>query len=898
MPTVPTVQGRQVESRGVSSSGFQTFEQPNIGDALVNVGSQALDVFGQAKQQADLALTQDATQRLYAVGSGLMDDPKEGLMTLQGKNAIGQAPGYIQKFDNEMQTIAGTLPESARNVFLKHAQQQRMQFATQAERHELGQRRQYESGQQDGYLSLQAQQAISNPQLFNQSALNARASIMAYGQAHGQSPEEIESNWVQWREQAANRASESWYTPMYQQLLGPNGRIEVSDTPSESQLFSAMIWQESGGNQYGKDGAPLVSPKGAVGVAQVMEDTGPEAARLAGVPWDRDKWLNDPRYNAKLGQTYFGAQMKRYDNNPVLAVAAYNAGPGSVDSWIKQFGDPRTGAVSNEQFAAAIPYDETRNYVAKVTGSAPAIPGAATMENLINQPFWDAMSPQNKSAMMSKVAGMYDMQAAAGRVSLQSRMQDDMAKLEAGQSVNPISEREWLAVMPLQASPAERMQLEKTYQQYQQAMSLQPVYQTIVKGNYQQGLAAVQSIQPKQDETDSKYKSELYASAVSKLQQVHDAREADPGTWLQQYSPVVQSAFQQYQNSQVTGEYLASRIQAEKERLGIRSKSVLPASIVDGISAKVDSGNMNFSDLKGIISGFGRYGDSVVAQLQPKTKAAVRVATAINDPNAADTMFTIRNVKTEELKKNAGEQAKGVDAAWNSLISAASPTFSLQRQGGAETLADINEQGKRLAYYYMASGEDAQAATEKAYKKMIGDHYTVSDTWRMPNNLGLKENNVTDGLSNIVNSLKIDDIGSRSMFYIPTMTPEQNAANNLAQIQNSAEWVTDENEQGVYLTVNGTPILDQHGAPIHVSFADASKSGIAKPSTTGAVLNWMGEKRKVTPPSEFYTPNVNATMSDAFRVLRGQDATSPLPQKETDNPSNTLRDALNTRGGQ
>ncbi|HBC7364269.1 TPA: transglycosylase SLT domain-containing protein [Klebsiella oxytoca] len=898
MPTVPTVQGRQVESRGVQTGGFQAVAQPNISDALVNVGSQALDVFGQAKQQADLALTQDATQRLYTVGSGLMDDPKEGLMTLQGKNAIGQAPGYIQKFDNEMQTIAGTLPESTRNVFLKHAQQQRMQFATQAERHELGQRRQYESGQQDGYLSLQAQQAISNPQLFNQSALNARASIMVYGQAHGQSPEEIESNWVQWREQAANRASESWYTPMYQQLLGPNGRIEVSDTPSESQLFSAMIWQESGGNQYGKDGSPLVSPKGAVGVAQIMEDTGPEAARLAGVEWDRDKWLNDPRYNAKLGQAYFGAQMKKYDNNPVLAVAAYNAGPGAVDGWLKQFGDPRTGAVSNEQFAAAIPYDETRNYVAKVTGGALAIPGPATMENLINQPFWNAMSPQNKSAMMSKVAGMYDMQAAAGRVALQSQMLDDMVTLESGGSVNPVTPQKWAAVMPLQASPAERMQLEKTYQQYQQAMSLQPVYQTIVKGNYQQGLAAVQSIQPQQAETNSKYKSALYASAMSKLQQVHDARESDPGTWLQQHSPVVQSAFQEYQNNQVTGEYLASRIQAEKDRLGIRSKSVLPASVVEGISAKIDNSNMNFSDLKGIIAGFGRYGDAVVAQLQPKTKAAVRVATAINDPNAADTMFTIRNVKTEDLKKNAGEQAKGVDAAWNSLISAASPTFSLQRQGGAETLADINEQGKRLAYYYMASGEDAQAATEKAYKKMIGDHYTVTDTWRMPNNLGLKENNVTDGLSNIVNSLKIDDIGSRSMFYIPTMTPEQNAANNLAQIQNSAEWVTDENEQGVYLTVNGTPILDQHGAPIHVSFADASKSGIAKPSTTGAVLNWMGEKRKVTPPSEFYTPNVNATMSDAFRVLRGQDATSPLPQKETDNPSNTLRDALNTRGGQ
>jgi hypothetical protein len=74
--------------------------------------------------------------------------------------------------------------------------------------------------------------------------------------------------------------------------------------------------------------------QGNVGAATTLL-TGPEAARLAGVSWDRDKWLNDPRYNARLGQAYFGAQMKKYDNNPVLAVAAYNAGPGKVDGWIK-----------------------------------------------------------------------------------------------------------------------------------------------------------------------------------------------------------------------------------------------------------------------------------------------------------------------------------------------------------------------------------------------------------------------------------------------------------------------------------------------------------------------------------------------------------------------------------
>jgi hypothetical protein len=155
------------------------------------------------------------------------------------------------------------------------------------------------------------------------------------------------------------------------------------------------------------------------------------------------------------------------------------------------------------------------------------------MENLINQPFWNAMSPQNKSAMMSKMAGMYDMQAAAGRVSLQSRMQDDLAALEAGKPVSPISAHEWAAVMPLQASPAERIQLEKTYQQYQQTMQLQPVYQTIVNGTAQQGIAAVQSMAPQEGDPDFKFKQALYATAQAKLNAVQTAREKDPGTWLQ-----------------------------------------------------------------------------------------------------------------------------------------------------------------------------------------------------------------------------------------------------------------------------------------------------------------------------------------------------------------------------
>lgn len=853
MPTVPTVTGRQVGSRGVSTQGFQTFEQPNIGDALIGAGQQALNVFGEAKQQADLALTQDATQRLYAVGSGLMDDPKEGLMALQGKNAIGQAPGYIQKFDNEVQSIARSLPESARNVFLKQAQQQRMQFATQAERHELGQRRQYETGQQNGYLLLQAQQAISNPALFNQASLNARASIMAYGQAHGQSPEEIEANWVQWREQAANRASEAWYNPMYQQMMGPEGKIEVTDTPQEAQLFSSIIWQESGGNQFGKDGAPLVSPKGAVGAAQVMESTGPEAASLAGLPWDRDKWLNDPRYNVQLGKAYFGAQLKKYDNNPVLAVAAYNAGPGAVDEWIKQFGDPRDGTVSNAQFAAAIPYEETRNYVAKVTGSAGSIPGNATIENLVNQPFWNAMSPQKKSVMLSKQAGLYDMQAAAGRVSLQSRMQDDMAKLEAGQSVNPISEREWLAVMPLQASPAERIQMRESFQQYQQAMTLQPVYQTIVQGSAQQGIAAVQAMVPKEDDPDFKFKQSLYATAQAKLNQVMKARESDPGTWLQTNSPVVKNAFEQYQNNQASGEYLVSRLEAEKDRLGINSKKVLPDSMINSLISKIDNNQeSSVNAIQSVAQSFGKYSDQVMQQVQKSAYPALQVIMATNNPRAANALWQNRSVKTSDLRGSFEKtDADSADSSWNDQAKDFAGTMVVQ-PGGAAVWNNFNEQGKRLTYTYMQRGMSPGDAAKQAYQDVLGEQYQTNGTWRMPNKAGHDIRDVNDGANEYLKNLSADQI--MPLIGDARLPDEVNREQSISRIRDNAQWVTNSDETGLTLMMNGLLINNAQGQPITVPFSDLAKLGAGNRTTWNSLTKFVQTPVKYTPgQSKNYT---------------------------------------------
>ena len=142
------------------------------------------------------------------------------------------------------------------------------------------------------------------------------------------------------------------------------------------EVWDALTHRESRGRQHNADGSVVTSPKGAVGVAQVMPTTGPIAAKYAGVAWDPERLKSDPDYNATLGRAYLQAQLDAFGSMP-LALAAYNAGPGAVSKWIASIGDPRRGEVSMSEFVASIPYKETREYVQNIAGKAPAAASAA-----------------------------------------------------------------------------------------------------------------------------------------------------------------------------------------------------------------------------------------------------------------------------------------------------------------------------------------------------------------------------------------------------------------------------------------------------------------------------------------------------------------------------------------
>jgi soluble lytic murein transglycosylase len=112
-----------------------------------------------------------------------------------------------------------------------------------------------------------------------------------------------------------------------------------------------------------------ISSAGARGLMQLMPGTAKETAQKVGVEYSKSRLTSDGAYNALLGSTYLAAQLKRYDGSLVLAAAAYNAGPGNANKWIKANGDPRDAVVDPVVWVEQIPVAETRTYVKRVLGN-------------------------------------------------------------------------------------------------------------------------------------------------------------------------------------------------------------------------------------------------------------------------------------------------------------------------------------------------------------------------------------------------------------------------------------------------------------------------------------------------------------------------------------------------
>lgn len=118
---------------------------------------------------------------------------------------------------------------------------------------------------------------------------------------------------------------------------------------------------------------PVVqSGAGARGLMQLMPATAREVAGALELPYSRQRLIDDPVYNATLGTTYLAWMSDEFGANPIFMAGAYNAGPGRVQRWLRERGDPTKGSVEDMiDWIEHIPFRETRNYVMRVSESLP-----------------------------------------------------------------------------------------------------------------------------------------------------------------------------------------------------------------------------------------------------------------------------------------------------------------------------------------------------------------------------------------------------------------------------------------------------------------------------------------------------------------------------------------------
>jgi soluble lytic murein transglycosylase len=103
------------------------------------------------------------------------------------------------------------------------------------------------------------------------------------------------------------------------------------------------------------------SSAGAIGVMQLMPETGRLTAREIQLPWSGTATLTDSETNIRLGTHYLGKMFTRFEDNRVLATAAYNAGPTRVEAWL-----PESDNLDPRIWIENIPFNETRGYVRRV----------------------------------------------------------------------------------------------------------------------------------------------------------------------------------------------------------------------------------------------------------------------------------------------------------------------------------------------------------------------------------------------------------------------------------------------------------------------------------------------------------------------------------------------------
>lgn len=427
MPRVPSYDNFQVAPSSKPTPQLNATDAPDVAGRQFRAMGQGLQTMGvvggqivlDKQREADILRVDDALNRVKETALRLQHDKTNGFLAQRGIQALERASGkaladeYGEALDKDIGDAADSLgTERQRLAFRQRANDLLTGFKGQALAHESGQFREYALSVREGTIATRTREIglnYNNPGAIDDAVLGIQASVADQARLLGKSAE-----WAQAQSQrlvsnahkvALSAALENGtleYAEGY--IRKYKGQIDADDLlrvqalitkerdqkvaldvatevvqkvvapramPTEKdRAFNILLGAESNWKQFDASGKPTTSPKGAIGIAQVMPGTGPEAAKLAGLPWDENRYKNDAEYNKAIGRAYFEKQLKDFGGNLAFAYAAYNAGPGALGRALKEVekevktGAFRGGPPSEDYWLSKMP-KETRDYVTK-----------------------------------------------------------------------------------------------------------------------------------------------------------------------------------------------------------------------------------------------------------------------------------------------------------------------------------------------------------------------------------------------------------------------------------------------------------------------------------------------------------------------------------------------------
>lgn len=627
-------------------------------------------------------------------------------------------------------------------------------------------------------------------------------------------------------------------------------------------LVAAVMYQESRGHAEAKSGA------GAIGLMQLMPDT----AKALGV--DPAK----PDQNIKGGVSYLRQLSTQFQGDTTKVLSAYNAGPKTVEKAVaaaKKAGNPDAWPEMMRKFQSLDNYKQTKDYVEKITatlgGEVGAITGTPTPPPNLN--LLQFASPETAKYLgdlaARTIAQNRRTRREMSKVELNARIDAEKTAAADGKTIsNPLTEADWIRAGEKPDDAAIK------YANHKFTQDIAPVIGELSRLPKDQRDEIVRKRDPGQgDATDITYgaRKDAFSLARAANDRIDAQIKEDPAGTAARLNPAVAKAKENFDSiSKISGAPPASIAAARATYIAAtsswqRSQGVdFPAVMTAQEVASVKQSWIGQADgpakaADAMVNLARTYGESYPMALKQITKdlpsEALWVGILADDPGTEGTRQQLAAAsKVFADPKNIPQRGKieaAVDAAFSDYA------FSLHstdpRGGGVEQWNYLRYGAVKLAAVKVATrGADPVVAAKEAYQELVasqsefvnsGNHITSS--FRQNGELVTIQSPTVVRLPKMWGGMtqgqKPSDLLDGANTWLETALPKldlattSNPASYIADIKNHGAFVTSPNDDGLVLTLSGSPVRTKDGKPVLITWRRAGEY-IAPKTTAGSVM--------------------------------------------------------------